>query len=68
MRHNLKANDVAHRQIAARLEIPAKYYDRMRTEAPQMLAKNVNHWLHAQPETRMIRTLDGNVRAFLSDR
>lgn len=68
VRHNLKANDVAHKQIAARLEIPAKYYDRMRTETPHLLADNVNHWLHAEPETRMIRTLDGNVRAFLSDR
>jgi hypothetical protein len=67
VRHNLQANDVAHKQIAARLEIPAKYYDRMRASAPAMLAKNVNHWLQGEPETRMIRTLDGKVRAFLSD-
>lgn len=68
VRHNLAANEVAHRQIASRLEIPAKYYDRMRAEAPAMLATNVNHWLHNEPGVRMIRTLDGNVRAFLSDR
>lgn len=67
-RHNLAANDVAHRQIASRLEIPAKYYDRMRAEAPAMLATNVNHWLQSDPSTRMVRTLDGKVRAFLSDR
>lgn len=68
VRHNLQANDVAHRQIATRLEIPAKYYDRMREVAPAMLAQNVNHWMHNDPSTRMVRTLDGKVRAFLSDR
>ena len=64
----LEANDVAHKQIASRLEIPGRYYDRLRGDAPQLLARNVNHWLHGKPETRMIRTLDGKVRAFLSDR
>lgn len=68
VRHDLPVNDVAHKQIAARLEIPGKYYDRMRNEAPSLLATNVNHFLHTQPETRMLRTLDGRVRAFLSDR
>lgn len=61
-------NEIAHRQIASRLSIPANYYDRLRSEAPQLLAENVNHWFHAKPENRMIRTLNGNVRAFLSDR
>lgn len=68
VRHDLVVNDVAHKQIAARLEIPGKYYDRLRTAAPALLATNVNHFLHNDPETRMIRTLDGKVRAFLSDR
>lgn len=68
VRHDLVVNDVAHKQIAARLEIPGKYYDRMRTEAPALLATNVNHFLHNEPETRLVRTLDGKVRAFLSDR
>lgn len=67
-RHTLEVNDVAHKQIAARLEIPAKYYDRLRAQAPKLLATNVNHFLHSEPETRMLRTLDGKVRAFLSDR
>lgn len=60
--------DTAHRQIGARLEIPAKYYDRMRRESPKLLATNINHWLANEPQRRMVRTLDGNVRAFLSDR
>lgn len=58
----------AHRQIAERIGIPAKYYERMKAEAPALLAHNVNHWLQNNPERRMIRTLDGDVRAFLSDR
>lgn len=64
----LDVNDQAHRQIGDRIGIPAKYYDRMRSEAPQLLADNVNHWLREQPETRLVRTLDDKVRAFLSNR
>lgn len=58
----------AHRQIASRIKIPAPYYERMVTEAPQLLATNVNHWFQEKPERRMVRTLDGSTRAFLSDR
>lgn len=61
-------NDIAHRQIGTNLNIPAKYYDRMRTEHPDLLAANVNAWFQRQPARRMVRTLDGNARAFLSDR
>lgn len=67
-RHEFPITDHAHGQIAQRLDIPAKYYNRMRSEAPALLAANVNEWFHSQPERRMIRTLDGNARAFLSDR
>jgi hypothetical protein len=58
----------AHRQIGDRLGIPGKYMDRMREEAPQLMADNVNHWFQEAPERRLVRTLDGDVRAFLSDR
>ena len=61
-------SDVAHRQIADRLGIPFKYYDRMRMEYPDLLDRNVNGWLQKNPEKRMLRTLDGKLRAFLSDR
>lgn len=60
--------DHAHSQIAARLDIPSKYYNRMRLSAPNLLAANVNEWFHSKPERRMVRTLDGQARAFLSDR
>ena len=61
-------NPLAHRQIGDRIGIPAKYYDRMLNDAPELLLGNVNHWLAASPEERLIRTLDGHVRAFLSNR
>jgi hypothetical protein len=60
--------DTAHEQISEKMGIPKKYYDRMRTQAPFLLDQNVNHWLHSTQETRLIRTLDGKARAFLSDR
>jgi len=60
--------DLAHTQIAEFSGIPVRYYDRMRSEAPELLARNVNHWLHEKKAPRMVRTLDGNVRAFLSNR
>ncbi len=59
---------IAHQQIASRLGIPYRYYQKMQTEQPRLLDKNVNTWLHENPERRMLRVLDGKVRAFLSDR
>jgi len=64
----LPINGIAHRQIGERIGIPAKYYDRMLDSAPQLLAANVNHWFKSEGEKRMVRTLDGRVRAFLSNR
>lgn len=64
----LRVNDIAHRQIGSALGIPAKYYDKMRAENPDLLAANVNSWFSRDPSTRMVRTLDGTARAFLSDR
>ena len=66
--HVMPVNNIAHNQIAQRLEIPSKYYERMRANDPALLATNVNTWLASKKEKRMVRTLNGNVRAFLSDR
>lgn len=66
--HMLGVNDNAHRQIGAALGIPAKYYDKMQKELPDLLAQNVNAWFDAEPQAKMIRTMDGRARAFLSDR
>lgn len=66
---SFQVNETAHQQMSSYFEIPWKYYDRMRNQNTGLLAENVNQWLRTyEPENRMIRTLDGNVRAFLSDR
>ena len=65
---DFQVNDLAHQQIASRLSIPYRYYQRMQDEQPQLLDENVNTWFQQTPERRMLRTMDGNVRAFLSDR
>ena len=61
-------NDLAHQQISARLGIPYRYYQKMQMEQPHLLDENVNTWFQQTPERRMVRVMDGNVRAFLSDR
>ncbi|HUK07324.1 MAG TPA: hypothetical protein VLX09_05600, partial [Stellaceae bacterium] len=60
--------DLALTQVGDRVGIPTKYVRRMQTEAPALLAANVNHWFRERHETRMVRTLDGKARAFLSNR
>jgi hypothetical protein len=40
----------------------------MRNEAPELLADNINTWFGKSDSSRMVRTLDGTARAFLSDR
>lgn len=59
---------LAHDQIGARTKIPAKYYDTMLADAPDLLATNVNHWFRNKPERRMIRVRDGKTRAFVSNK
>lgn len=60
--------DTAHDQIAARIGIPAKYYDKMKAEAKELLDINVNHWLKSDSSKYMVRTMDGKARALLSER
>jgi hypothetical protein len=65
---DFKINNIAHNQIGAHAEIPSKYYDRMRQQAPDLLATNVNRWFERFPAPRMVRTLDKVARAFVSDK
>jgi hypothetical protein len=64
----------AQRQLAARLDIPGAYWDRMAGGHFELLADNVNHWLAdstARYFVRALRDVDGGtglVRALLSDR
>ena len=64
--------DLFHRQIGSALNIPAKYYDLMRKEKPDLLAENVNAWFGSWDQSYMVRSMDyGNgrvARALLSDR
>lgn len=60
--------DNAHQQLGTYLNIPRAYYERMRKEDPELLAYNANSWLRRDPKLRMLRTIDGRARAFLSNR
>jgi hypothetical protein len=58
---------IAHQQLGSALSIPKPYYDRLLSDAPDLLAANVNRWLEKQPAKKLVRVLDGKVRAILSD-
>lgn len=60
--------EIPHNQIGTHLNIPAKYYDRMRADAPDLLAHNVNTWLNESADDRMLRLMGGNLRGYLSNR
>jgi Domain of unknown function (DUF932) len=64
----MPATPYAHGQMASKLNIPKNYYDRMMAHSPQLLSENVNHWLGDRDETALVRTLRGQMRAFLSNR
>lgn len=66
----LGVTEHAHGQIAEYAGIPTAYYRKMAAEQPKLLAANVNTWLATKEakDARMVRTLDGSVRALLSDR
>lgn len=61
-------NGIAHSQLASHLNIPATYYNRLLEQDRDLLSQNVNKWLHTNPTKRMVRTLDGKARGFLSDK
>lgn len=45
----------AHDQLGYKTGIPKKYYDRMLHASPDLLVQNLNHWLHTEPEPRLLR-------------
>ena len=63
-----KLDNHARRQITSHYKIPAAYSDLMAAENPELLADNVNSWFVKKPGRRMVRTLDGKARAFVSDK
>jgi hypothetical protein len=53
----IKPNAIMHGQIAERLGIPSRYYQKMQAETPELLARNVNEWLtRGNGEKRFLRT------------
>lgn len=75
------ANDNFHSQVRVYSDIPADYYGRCRKEfitvndtQRNLLDLQVNHWLETSKnkkgdgDQRMVRTMDGVARAFLSSR
>ncbi len=67
--HAYGVGPIAHDQIGTFTKIPAAYYDRMLRDDPELLAQNVNTWMHRDGSSkRMIRVLNGQARAFLSNR
>lgn len=66
--HIFSINDVAHRQISQHYHIPAEFYDRLKGQTPKLLDTLVNGLGQHEESRRLVRTLDGRVRAFLSDR
>ena len=71
----LSCLDICDAQIAEKLGIPKAYYDKMRTDATDLLGNNVRHWMQKSDANYFLRTFaaDGDngigyARAFLSDR
>lgn len=62
-----KINSHMHGQIAAKLKIYKRDYDRLLTKHPELLSHLVSGLFQREPERRLIRTLDGTARAFMSD-
>ena len=47
---------------------PGNFIFRVREERPDLLAYNANTWFKQESSQRMLRTLDGSARAYLSNR
>jgi len=64
----LEITEHAHRQIAGRLQIPWKFYARMLEDHTDIVLDSVNKLFEREPGTRLLRTMDNKLRAFLSNR
>lgn len=57
-----------HDNLQTITDISKKYYDKMLGGHNPILATNINYWLGQNNDRRMIRVLDGNIRAILSEK
>ena len=53
--HNFGTTQLFHRQVSSALGIPAKYYDMMQKQKPNLLADNVNAWFSDKGNSYMAR-------------
>jgi hypothetical protein len=58
----------AHRQISSSLDLQFKTYERLLDKHPDLLAHLANALFVREPDKHLIRTMDGGIRAFLSDK
>ena len=69
---SLDLSDHALGQMATDLEIPKRYFNRMRSIAPGLFQTNVHHWLYETPKRKLVRARKTDTtdvgRAWLSDR
>lgn len=64
----LGVSDIARPQLAERIDMPVSYFDKIRFEHPGLLDTSVRTLLRAQKEeSHLVRALDGQCRALLSD-
>lgn len=70
--HAFTLNNWSGVQVGTFTDIPRDYFKRLAGENPSLLADNINHGLGMAREReeapRLIRTIDGHVRGFLSHR
>lgn len=69
-KHEFALNAWSSGQVAGFADIPKQYFDKIQTENPALLAQNVNHGFARAKDSdkRLVRTIDGRVRGFLSNR
>jgi hypothetical protein len=58
----------AHQQLSDFTHVPWKVYERLHDNHPDLLAHLANGLMHREPGKRMIRVLDNQVRAVVSNR
>jgi hypothetical protein len=65
-RVEFEVNELFHQQLGDKYRIPNAFYDEQLKDDPELICHVVNRIMHRESEQRMIRTLDGKARAFLS--
>ncbi len=60
--------EIFREQAMTHFKVPREYGERIRANHPNLYAETFNTFLRGEPARRMVRTLDGTARAFLSDR